>query len=93
LTNSRQRNTSEDSIAAIRTITTSRNNGYTTAADDYRTLLLHLFGCNSDGTPMGIRKVVLMMKPAMCLYHGEKVVEWLEEKKARMKVVYLPPSA
>ena len=42
---------------------------------------------------MGIRKVVLIMKPAMCLYHDEKVVEWLEKKKARMKVVYLAPGA
>ena len=41
----------EDPVAAILAIQTTRSNGYTRAADDYRTLLLRHFGHNSDGTP------------------------------------------
>jgi len=41
---------SELPVAAILRIETTRSNGYTRAADDYRTQLLRHFGHNSDGT-------------------------------------------
>lgn len=47
-------------------------------------------GFLSDLVNEASRKVILLMKPIMAIYHDKNTALWLEENKAKIEVVYLP---